>query len=127
MDEFQSRLLSAKRNSKYSYLKMMEYWENKSKKELPVDIVVQEDCAVKLAENKRLFQELLASELAKAQDNIQKSMESQISTLMALSMNHCLSQANMISELTEVQKNTKKSLEDQISALQTLVQEKAYL
>ena len=118
MDEFKSKLLSTKRDSKYSYIKMMEYFENKTghgcqgleiTKKLPDKVKVDHDHA-ELAENQKKFQELMVSELAKAQDNIQKSMENQISALM--------------SEFAKIQENSQKSLENRISALQNLVQEK---
>ena len=75
----------------------MEYFQNK--KDL-------QHC--RLTENQEDLQKLILSELAKAQKNIQKSLESQ----------------ENIQKSLESQENIQKSLESQISALQSLAQTK---
>ena len=70
---------------------MMEYFDNKKSqqcfhglqvpKDIPVDIL-EKVLAAKLVDNQKILQELIVSELAKVQENIQKSMESQMTVAM---------------------------------------------
>ena len=67
MEEFQSKLISIKRDSKYSYMKMMEYFDNKNdlqhchrsqiSRGLPTEMLnnVQKELAAKIAENQEIL------------------------------------------------------------------------
>ena len=75
MNEFQSKVLSTKRDSNNSYVKMTSRNLCKRSKLERGLSVVQEDLAIKLAENQERLQKFISSELAKNQEKIQKSLE----------------------------------------------------